>query len=63
MTCDLEVVANENARYITLTNHFWFLLVKVEMETADETADGAGAGTQAQEQAAQEDQGEVGKIT
>lgn len=31
------------------------------METADETADGDGAGTQAQEQAAQEDQGEVGK--
>lgn len=39
------------------------LLVKVEMETADETADGAEAGTQAQEQTAQEDQGEVGKIT
>ena len=33
------------------------------METADETADRAEAGTQAQEQAAQEDQGEVGKIT
>ena len=39
------------------------LLVKVEMETADETADGAEAGTQAQEQTAQENQGEVGKIT
>ena len=39
------------------------LLVKVEMETADETADEAGTGTQAQEQVAQEDQGEVGKIT
>lgn len=33
------------------------------METADETADGAEARTQAQEQTAQEDQGEVGKIT
>lgn len=33
------------------------------METADETADGPGAGTQAQERAPEEDQGEVGKIT